>query len=102
MSSAIGEHAEELYRQAALVALVREQDISKPSMTIRPRLFLDGDRWCALFGENIQDGVAGFGSSPARAYADFDRNWMWSKAEKESYDISKVATSGECEGCDGT
>lgn len=29
----------------------------------------------ALFGENLQDGVAGFGKSPAGAFADFDKSW---------------------------
>ena len=29
----------------------------------------------ALYGENLQDGVAGFGDSPALAMADFDLQW---------------------------
>ena len=28
---------------------------------------LDGDRWCALIGENLQEGLAGFGESPVQA-----------------------------------
>ena len=78
----IGEFAEDIYAQAAKEALARECDLRRPSMMLRPKLFLDGNQWCALFGENVQDGVAGFGSSPERAYADFDRNWLWSTAEK--------------------
>lgn len=46
-----------------------------PSVMFRPKLFIDGDQWCALYGENIQDGVAGFGKSPADAMWDFDKNW---------------------------
>lgn len=46
-----------------------------PSTIYKPRLFVDGDQWCALYGENIQDGVAGFGDSPFMAYADFDKQW---------------------------
>jgi hypothetical protein len=38
-------------------------------------VFIDGDKWCALYGENLQDGVAGFGDSPALAMADFNKNW---------------------------
>jgi len=30
-------------------------------------LELDGDKWCALLGENIQIGLAGFGVTPAEA-----------------------------------
>lgn len=48
---------------------------SRPSVLMRPALSNDGNMWCALYGENLQDGVAGFGESPYRAMADFDRNW---------------------------
>ena len=27
----------------------------------------DGDEWCALVGENLQEGIAGFGKTPAGA-----------------------------------
>jgi hypothetical protein len=50
---------------------------------LRPRLSIDGNQWCALFGDNLQDGVAGFGKSPELAYADFDR--AWSEKLKEEY-----------------
>ena len=46
-----------------------------PSAIFRPKIYIDGDDWCALYGENLQDGVAGFGGSPALAMADFDRAW---------------------------
>ncbi len=47
-----------------------------PGTVYRPRLYLDGDRWCALYGENLQEGVAGFGMSPAEAMAAFDVAWF--------------------------
>lgn len=50
-------------------------DECAPSFRLRPRLSIDGNEWCALFGENLQDGVAGFGKSPDKAYRDFDLNW---------------------------
>jgi len=28
---------------------------------------LDGDKWCALVGENLQEGVAGFADTPTNA-----------------------------------
>ena len=46
-----------------------------PSYLYRPRLFIDGNRWCALLGENVQNGVCGFGETPAKAYAAFDEAW---------------------------
>jgi len=53
-------------------------DMDLPSQKLRPKLFVDGDHWCALYGGCIQEGVAGFGKSPAEAYAAFDRAW-WEK-----------------------
>ena len=44
-------------------------------MVLQPKLFIEGDEWCALYGENIQDGVAGFGRSPDEAYWAFDVAW---------------------------
>jgi hypothetical protein len=34
-------------------------------------LALDGDQWCALMGENLQEGIAGFGYSPKDACTAF-------------------------------
>ena len=47
----------------------------RPCYLLRPNLSRDGDQWCALYGENLQDGVAGFGASPELAYYDFDKQW---------------------------
>ncbi len=56
-------------------ARISAAEYSRPSVVWRPRLFVDGNQWCALFGENLQDGVAGFGDSPANAMWDFDKAW---------------------------
>ncbi len=34
---------------------------------------LDGDQWCILWGENLQEGVAAFGSTPVAALQAFDQ-----------------------------
>jgi len=47
-----------------------------PSVIFRPSLKVDGNQWCALYGDNLQDGVAGFGDSPANALHNFDQNWF--------------------------
>jgi len=49
---------------------------ARPSAVYRPALSLDGNAWCALYGANLQDGVAGFGDSPALAMAAFDKAWV--------------------------
>lgn len=51
-------------------------EYERPSTVYRPTLKPDGNEWCALYGDNLQEGVAGFGSSPALAMRDFDRAWV--------------------------
>lgn len=46
-----------------------------PSVLYRPRLMADGTKWCALYGDNLQEGVAGFGDTPAEAMHEFDNAW---------------------------
>lgn len=50
-------------------------ETTKPYVLMRPVIRLDGNMWCALYGDNIQEGVCGFGKSPDEACRDFDRNW---------------------------
>ena len=46
-----------------------------PSVLYKPRLMADGDMWCALYGEDLATGLAGFGKTPAEAMAEFDQRW---------------------------
>lgn len=39
---------------------------------LKPRLFMDGDMWCALYGDNLQEGIVGFGETPAKALFEFE------------------------------
>lgn len=57
-----------------------ERERARPFVLLRPRMFPDGDQWCALYGDNLQDGVAGFGDTPANAAVDFDVQWLNAKA----------------------
>jgi hypothetical protein len=47
-----------------------------PSVLIRPRVFVDGNQFCALYGENIQEGICGFGDTPEEALMAFDEEWF--------------------------
>lgn len=61
----------------------------RPSVLMRPAISIDGDQWCALYGDNLQDGVAGFGDSPDAAMRDFDNAWGEKLAQqKEASDAS--------------
>lgn len=68
----------QMCHDSLMVAEVQKQaasELMRPSYLYKPRLFIDGNQWCALFGENVQDGVAGFGNSPNEAMYDFDKEW---------------------------
>ena len=52
---------------------------TRPFILMRPSLSIDGNQWCALYGENLQEGLAGFGDTPEKASLDFDRNFYHSK-----------------------
>lgn len=42
---------------------------------LNPSLKRDGNQWCALYGEDLQVGIAGFGDSPHLAIMDFNAQW---------------------------
>lgn len=52
----------------------------RPSVLYRPALSMDGDQWCALYGSDLQQGVAGFGDTPAKAMDAFDAQWQKARA----------------------
>lgn len=54
---------------------IHRNEMLRPSVVMRPQMFMDGNQWCCLYGEHLQDGVAGFGDSPALAAEAFDRAW---------------------------
>lgn len=66
----------------------------RPSTIHRPRLTADGTSWCALYGENLQEGVAGFGDTPEAAYRDFDRAWTEDLTPKAAVAKSQAAVRG--------
>lgn len=40
---------------------------------LKPKLFKDGDQWCALHGDDLQVGISGFGPTPAKALLAFEQ-----------------------------
>jgi hypothetical protein len=60
----IDSHAAELVR-----------NLSAPSSIYKPSLSIDGNQWCALYGKNLQEGIAGFGDTPEQAMDNFNYSW---------------------------
>jgi hypothetical protein len=58
-------------------------EYQRPSVLYRPTLSVDGDQWCARYGPNLQEGVAGFGYSPELACRAFDAAWQAKLSEQQ-------------------
>lgn len=56
----------------------------RPSVLMRPELYIDGNQWCAIYGRNLQSGVCGFGDTAANAMTDFDNNWLTQKVGEKN------------------
>ena len=51
------------------------------------QISLDGDRWCALVGENVQVGVCGFGDTPLEALRELCDDFERQAYNMEGYTI---------------
>ena len=69
-------HVDHIIRCAAQETV---NELQRPAAIFRPALSIDGNQWCALYGDNLQDGVCGFGDTPAAAMSAFDHAWLTSK-----------------------
>ena len=69
-------NADHIIRCAAQEFGVAGSEMQRPAVVFRPALSVDGDQWCALYGDDLQNGVAGFGDTPAAAMYAFDRAWL--------------------------
>ena len=61
----------------------RAQFLARPSVMLGLVPIPDGDAWSVLYGENLQEGVCGFGDTPVEAMLDFDRAWYAQIGEPE-------------------
>jgi len=70
-SAGIGDQA----RSAAQSVMEAVSCFTEPSVMYRPDPSIDGNQWRALYGDDLQSGVSGFGDSPHQAMSDFNINW---------------------------
>jgi hypothetical protein len=71
----IGHYAERAFEHVREVCA----QLERPSAVFRPTLTRDGDAWIALYGPDLQVGVAGCGATPEAAMRDFDAAWLRNK-----------------------
>ena len=70
------QHHESLEHQSRISFTVEQEELGRFAL-LKPRLFQDGNQWCVLYGENIQEGIVGFGDTPNNAI--FAWNTAWNK-----------------------
>lgn len=64
---------QDLYQSLKNSAILAEE--MQLVAVLKPTLSLDGNMYCFLCGENVQNGVCGFGNSPYAAAIDFNKNF---------------------------
>lgn len=64
----------DLQHQSAMNYLVQREEMGLVEI-LKPKIKKDGDKWYVLYGENIQEGVVGFGDTPYLAILDFNKNF---------------------------
>jgi hypothetical protein len=70
----MNDHINARIDESRLAAAVEAEEYNLVAL-LKPRVFIDQNRWCVLYGENIQDGVVGFGESPQLAVYAFNKAW---------------------------
>jgi hypothetical protein len=69
------QNTEEWNFETAKVKYANALDEQRPSVIYKPQLKIDGNQWCAYYGD-MPEGVQGFGDSPELAMRDFDTQWI--------------------------
>ena len=64
----------DLQQQEIIVVLVQNSQLNLV-VTLKPTLLKDGNQWCYLLGEDLMNGVAGFGNTPFKAAINFSENY---------------------------
>jgi hypothetical protein len=68
------QHYATMEHQVMLSAAVMTQEVTLFSL-LKPKIYRDGNQWCVLYGENLQEGVAGFGDTPYKAAMNWESQW---------------------------
>ena len=63
-----------LKHQEEINLIIEEAEFKLFSM-LKPELYKDGNAWCCLYGENIVEGIVGFGDTPRLAVYEWNKAW---------------------------
>ncbi len=73
---------DEKYVHEARMNLIYDETVIMLVQRLGCRIYKDGDSWCCLYGENIQEGICGWGNTPYLAALDFRKEFMGEKGVK--------------------
>ena len=68
------QHHEVMLFQSRQESVIEAVEYNKFAL-LKPKLYQDGNQWCCLYGENIQEGITGFGDTPHLAILDWNNQW---------------------------
>jgi hypothetical protein len=70
----MNQHQNDLYQEARMAVVIEQQEVNLFSI-LRPKVFIDGNKYCVLYGEDLQTGIAGFGDTIMGAIYDFNKSF---------------------------
>ncbi len=68
------QHHEVLEHQVRIGVEVLKEEYTLFSM-LKPKVSIDGNKYCVLYGDNLQDGICGFGDTIYKAIIDFNNSF---------------------------
>jgi hypothetical protein len=63
-----------LQHQDKMNLIIEQIEYNKFAM-LKPKVSIDGNQYCVLYGENLQEGIAGFGDTLYLAILDFNKSF---------------------------
>lgn len=65
---------ETLIAQSKLNTAIETEEMNLFAL-LKPKLFQDGNQFCVMLGDDIQNAICGFGDTPRRAVWAFNKEW---------------------------
>lgn len=69
------QHQQDCEHELRMNSLVEQQEYQKFAL-LKPKIGRDGNQFYILLGENLQDGISGFGDTLYLAILDFNKSFV--------------------------
>lgn len=69
----------ERFAHEARMNLIYDETVIMLVQRLGCKIYKDGNAWCCLYGENIQEGICGWGDNPYQSALDFRKEFMGEK-----------------------